>query len=161
MLKCSGRTSLLRTLVKRHSRLKSASPPLRSNGERHFAPAGLHHYRRFDASQGGVLFVDEAYTLASGSEKDFGREAINELMSVMNDGDPVMIFAGYLHPFTLTPSRLLPDAIFDSLNSTYLCVSCVHFESYAVEMERFVQQNAGLFRRIDVFFTFQVIYILL
>ncbi len=40
--------------------------------------------------------MDEAYTLASGSEKDFGREAINELMSVMNDGDPVMIFAGFL-----------------------------------------------------------------
>ena len=27
--------------------------------------------------------------------QDFGREAINEIMSVMNDGDPVVIFAGY------------------------------------------------------------------
>jgi hypothetical protein len=41
-------------------------------------------------------------------------------MSVMNDGDPVMIFAGY-----------------------------------AKEMESFVAQNAGLFRRIDVYFDFE------
>ena len=29
------------------------------------------------------------------SSKDFGREAINEIMGCMNDGDPVIIFAGY------------------------------------------------------------------
>ena len=41
--------------------------------------------------------MDEAYSLAVGGDgatsKDFGREAINELMTVMNDGDPVFIFA--------------------------------------------------------------------
>jgi len=54
---------------------------------------------RLNEAKGGVLFVDEAYTLAPGAAgettKDFGREAINEIMSVMNDGDPVVIFAGY------------------------------------------------------------------
>lgn len=48
------------------------------------------------AAKGGVLFVDEAYRLAPpGSEKDYGREAVDELMSEMEKGDPVMIFAGY------------------------------------------------------------------
>jgi len=53
---------------------------------------------RLKEAAGGVLFVDEAYTLAPGGgaeTKDFGREAINEVMSVMQDGDPVVIFAGY------------------------------------------------------------------
>lgn len=55
---------------------------------------------RLKEAQGGVLFVDEAYALApgglnGGESKDFGREAINEIMAVMNDGDPVVIFAGY------------------------------------------------------------------
>ena len=47
-------------------------------------------------ARGGVLFIDEAYRLIStAGGKDFGREAIEELMAVMEDGDPVMIFAGY------------------------------------------------------------------
>ena len=45
--------------------------------------------------RGSVLFVDEAYKLIPTAGKDFGREAIEELMAVMEDGDPVMIFAGY------------------------------------------------------------------
>ena len=44
---------------------------------------------------GGVLFVDEAYRLAPRDSNDFGAEAVDELMSVMDRGDPVMIFAGY------------------------------------------------------------------
>ena len=47
-------------------------------------------------ARGGVLFVDEAYRLIpTAGGKDFGREAIEELMAVMELGDPVMIFAGY------------------------------------------------------------------
>ena len=47
-------------------------------------------------ARGGVLFIDEAYRLIpTAGGKDFGREAIEELMAVMEDGDPVMIFAGY------------------------------------------------------------------
>lgn len=45
----------------------------------------------------GVLFVDEAYTLATGGENGFGREAINEILKFMEDNreDIVIIFAGY------------------------------------------------------------------
>ena len=48
---------------------------------------------------GGVLFVDEAYTLVSTSEKDFGKESIETMMTYMLPSphlDPVVfIFAGY------------------------------------------------------------------
>ena len=51
---------------------------------------------KIDEARGGVLFVDEAYRLIpSAGGKDFCREAIEELMAVMEDGDTVMIFAGY------------------------------------------------------------------
>ena len=46
---------------------------------------------------GGILFVDEAYTLAQGGEKDFGREAIATLVKNMEDyrQNLVVILAGY------------------------------------------------------------------
>jgi thioredoxin len=45
----------------------------------------------------GVLFIDEAYTLAIGSENDFGREAIEILLKAMEDerGRLAVIAAGY------------------------------------------------------------------
>ena len=52
--------------------------------------------RKLNEAKGGVLFVDEAYRLTpSDCPKDFGKNAVNELMSVMESGNPVMIFAGY------------------------------------------------------------------
>lgn len=50
-----------------------------------------------NAALGGVLFIDEAYTLAQGGSSDYGREAIDEILKFMEDHrkDIVIIFAGY------------------------------------------------------------------
>ena len=49
---------------------------------------------------GGLLFVDEAYALARGGERDFGKEAIDTLVKAMEDyrGKFVVVLAGYPEP---------------------------------------------------------------
>ncbi|WP_139488865.1 AAA family ATPase [Brevibacillus dissolubilis] len=46
---------------------------------------------------GGILFVDEAYSLARGGEKDFGKEAVDVLTKAMEDhkNEFICILAGY------------------------------------------------------------------
>lgn len=51
----------------------------------------------FDAADGGVLLIDEAYSLTRGGERDFGREAIDAVVKNVEDrrDSMVVILAGY------------------------------------------------------------------
>lgn len=50
-----------------------------------------------ETAYGGVLFIDEAYELANGDKKDFGKEAIATLLTEMENRrkDFIVVFAGY------------------------------------------------------------------
>lgn len=56
--------------------------------------------RKFKEAQGGVLFIDEAYSLCDSYENGFGDEAINTLVQEMENhrDDVIVIFAGYTDP---------------------------------------------------------------
>jgi len=53
--------------------------------------------KMIDEALGGILFIDEAYSLARGGERDFGKEAIDTLVKAMEDNkdDMILILAGY------------------------------------------------------------------
>lgn len=50
-----------------------------------------------EKAMGGVLFIDEAYTLTNGNMNDFGQEAVDTILKAMEDhrDDLVVIVAGY------------------------------------------------------------------
>lgn len=52
-----------------------------------------------EEARGGVLFIDEAYTLFVGSNdnKDYGRRVVETLLPILSEPDPdmIIIFAGY------------------------------------------------------------------
>jgi stage V sporulation protein K len=60
----------------------------------HTAQKTREHVKR---ALGGVLFIDEAYALSRGGEKDFGKEAIDTMVKSMEDykNEFVLILAGY------------------------------------------------------------------
>lgn len=59
----------------------------------------LKTQEKIDEAMGGILFIDEAYTLAK-EGNDFGQEAIDTLLKAMEDrrGEFVVIVAGYEKP---------------------------------------------------------------
>lgn len=53
--------------------------------------------KKFQEAKGGVLFIDEAYSLVDDRDGSFGDEAINTIVQEMENhrGDVAVIFAGY------------------------------------------------------------------
>ncbi|HHT37360.1 MAG: AAA family ATPase [Candidatus Wallacebacter cryptica] len=51
-------------------------------------------------ANGGILFIDEAYSLARGGTRDFGKEAIDTIVKTMEDqrNNLIVILAGYPGP---------------------------------------------------------------
>lgn len=94
-----------------------------------------------EEARGGVLFVDEAYTLASGNDgKDYGRQVVNALLTVLSEPQPdlIVIFAGYEDKM----QRLLElnPGLMDRFPLK------LHFEDYSAE--QLFQIAADLLRRM-------------
>jgi len=76
---------------------------------------------------GGVLFIDEAYSLNGAGENDFGQEAIDTLLKAMEDNreDLIVIVAGYDE---LMEQFIHSNPGLESRFNRYL-----HFEDYTLD----------------------------
>jgi len=110
---------------------------------------------------GGVLFIDEAYSLASspGAGPDFGQEAVDTLVKLMDDhrDDLVVIAAGYPEPMrrfvSSNPgleSRFTKTIQFDDYSSTELVEILVRM----AEVDGFICTPEAL-KRIGEYFATQ------
>lgn len=84
---------------------------------------------------GGILFIDEAYSLSSGDGEDFGREAIETLLKMMEDHrhDLVVVVAGY----TTKMDEFLSSN--PGLRSRFN--KFIHFEDYTAEQLKQIFQS--------------------
>lgn len=80
-----------------------------------------------DTALGGVLFIDEAYTLCSGSNDSFGKEALDTLLKRLEDdrGKFICIVAGYTNE--------MQDFIDANPGLKSRFTETIHFEDYKPE----------------------------
>ena len=80
-----------------------------------------------ESTLGGVLFIDEAYSLTSKSENDFGAEAIDTLLKAMEDhrDDLIVIVAGY--------DGLMDDFVHSNPGLESRFNRFLHFDDYNVD----------------------------
>lgn len=80
-----------------------------------------------EAAQGGILFIDEAYTLCKGDGNDFGQEAIDTLLKCMEDykDDLIVIVAGY--------TELMSKFINSNPGLKSRFKTCIDFKDYTAE----------------------------
>lgn len=80
-----------------------------------------------EKAKGGVLFIDEAYTLSRSGDNDFGQEAIDTVLKYMEDhrDEIVVIVAGY--------DDLMNDFIHSNPGLESRFNRYMHFEDYTAE----------------------------
>lgn len=101
----TGKTTVARILAKLYAQIGILSKGQLIEVDRSGLVAGyigqtaLKTQEQIQKALGGVLFIDEAYALASRQE-DFGQEAIDTILKAMEDhrDDLIVIVAGYTEP---------------------------------------------------------------
>ena len=100
----TGKTTIARILAKIYREVGALSKGQLVEVDRGNLVAGyvgqtaIKTKKKIDEAMGGILFIDEAYTLARGEgSNDFGQEAIDTVLKAMEDNrdDFVVIVAGY------------------------------------------------------------------
>lgn len=104
---------------------------------------------------GGVLFIDEAYTLSSSGGNDFGKEAIDEILKFMEDHrrDIVIIFAGYTKEMTEflkmnsgLESRIPNVFHFEDYTSEEICqIGLLHLKRSEYEVDEAAYKDAVVY----------------
>ena len=104
----TGKTTVARILAKLYNQIGILSKGQLIEVDRSGLVAGyvgqtaLKTQEQIQNALGGVLFIDEAYTLAARNE-DFGQEAIDTILKAMEDhrDDLIVIVAGYTEPIEI------------------------------------------------------------
>lgn len=99
----TGKTSVARLLAKIYSELGILSKGHLIETDRSGLVAGYVGQTALKVKDvagsalGGILFIDEAYALSAGGGQDFGQEAIDTLLKIMEDNrdDLIVVVAGY------------------------------------------------------------------
>lgn len=99
----TGKTTVARILARLYKQIGVLSKGQLVEVDRSALVAGfvgqtaVKTQEKIKEAMGGILFIDEAYTLAKSAGNDFGQEAIDTLLKAMEDHreDFVVIVAGY------------------------------------------------------------------
>lgn len=108
----TGKTTVARELAKIMYQLKILSKGHFIEAQRadlvgeYIGQTAIKTSKLVEKSLGGILFIDEAYSLVRGGHKDFGREAIDTLVKLMEDyhNEFILILAGY--PYEMSTFNL-------------------------------------------------------
>lgn len=99
----TGKTSVARILAKKYKEIGVLSKGHLVEVDRsdlvggYIGQTAIKTKQKIDEALGGILFIDEAYSLFNDSSNDYGKEAIDTILKAMEDNrkDFVVVAAGY------------------------------------------------------------------